>query len=237
VKKTLESFIDPANIPTKYGGQLDFNFGDMPIFDPALEKVLKWEGTNTNFPPGPMYWVHKKGESEIELIARGTVDEKERHEAVCTVKKTVEPAEAIAMNGHTAAPAETTTATDNKSLAVPQPEPSSVLLTAPTVPPSPAASTTNLNTVHDPTPTDSTTQGTEQQVVQDGQVVPSSRPEPKSFVTANDGMNTLSLNEKSENIPNGAAGPHSTTTANLLDPAVSVDGVTKTEEAHAPVLG
>ncbi|KAJ8103719.1 hypothetical protein POJ06DRAFT_242662 [Lipomyces tetrasporus] len=42
---TLESFIDPANLPNKYGGELDFEFGQMPVLDPAVKNALTWEGS------------------------------------------------------------------------------------------------------------------------------------------------------------------------------------------------
>jgi hypothetical protein len=87
MKQTLESFIDPKNIPKKYGGELDFEFGDMPQLDPHLENVLKWEGNNSDFPHGPMFWAEKtNSEREIEAIAVGSSNGSERKEVVCTVK-------------------------------------------------------------------------------------------------------------------------------------------------------
>jgi len=56
VKRTLESFIDPVNIPEKYGGELEFVFGDMPVSDPALESFVSWKGKEPGFPAGPLYW-------------------------------------------------------------------------------------------------------------------------------------------------------------------------------------
>lgn len=230
MQKTLESFIDPINIPKKYGGQLDFHFGDMPILDPVLEKVLTWEGTHKNFGQGPMYWVQNKGEKTMQLIARGSVDEKERDEVICTVKKTVEeePAvHAVIQNGHAAVgtssnptPLPSTqsqppsTTAPVSETAPPLPAPGSELLTAPTVPPSPAASTANLDSTATAPEIERETQ-----VVQQGEVVPASRPEPTSFVTATEG---LSLSEKTGNLPNGK-GPHTTAVANLLDPVVNKD--------------
>ncbi|KUJ06861.1 CRAL/TRIO domain-containing protein, partial [Mollisia scopiformis] len=93
MKKTLESFIEPANIPKKYGGQLEFEFGDMPKLDPHLASVTEWQNGNTDFPHGPMYWVDGKGEKEIgevksdkiKALAVGTRDKKERKEDICIV--------------------------------------------------------------------------------------------------------------------------------------------------------
>jgi hypothetical protein len=199
-----------VNIPKKYGGQLEFAFGDMPILDPALEKVLSWEGDRKDFPQGPMYWVHRDGKPEMEAIARGTVDEKERKESVCVVKKLLRDDEdlaPVATNGHAVSP------TDKDGKLMPLPD--SVLLNAPTAPPSAAASTTNLTAIHEQ----------EKPVVQAGEVVPASRPEPVSFVTAQDGLNELTLNEKSGNLANGTAnGGHVTDLAPKLDPAVNGNG-------------
>lgn len=40
VKPTLLQYMDEENIPTKYGGKLDFKFGDMPILEPAIADSL-----------------------------------------------------------------------------------------------------------------------------------------------------------------------------------------------------
>ncbi|KAK9372070.1 uncharacterized protein V1513DRAFT_487325 [Lipomyces chichibuensis] len=84
---TLDAFIDPANLPKKYGGKLDFEFGQMPVLDPALKNVLKWEGLHTHFPHGPIYW--RDNGDHIVATAIGSVDHKERRETICTVRKTM----------------------------------------------------------------------------------------------------------------------------------------------------
>lgn len=89
MKETLESFIEPENIPQKYGGTLDFKWGDLPKFDhKAMDEVTTWKNGYTDFPDGPMFW-HDKGD-HIELEAVGSVDGKPRHEIVCEVRKTAE---------------------------------------------------------------------------------------------------------------------------------------------------
>jgi hypothetical protein len=232
MKKTLESFIDPANIPKKYGGQLEFHFGDMPVLDPALEKILTWEGGNTDFPHGPMYWVHKEDKPEIEAIARGSTNEKERNEAVCIVKKLLgdnEDKDTRYTNGLAASGLENKIL-ETKAAPAPLPEPESVLLTAPTVPPSPATSTVNLTAAatEEPLPP----KEIEQKVVQGEEVIQESRPQLESFVTAQEGFNQLTLAEKTGNVANGSAGPHTTFIANKLDPAVNTDGSKELEDAH-----
>lgn len=89
MKETLESFIEPENIPTKYGGTLDFKWGDLPKFDhKAMDEVTTWRNGYTDFPEGPMFW-HDKGD-HIELEAVGSVDGKQRNEIVCEVRKTAD---------------------------------------------------------------------------------------------------------------------------------------------------
>ncbi|KAK9335537.1 CRAL-TRIO domain-containing protein [Lipomyces starkeyi] len=85
MKATLESYIDPANLPKQYGGELDFEFGQAPVLDPALKDVLKWEGSYTDFPHGPIYWSDKG--DHIEATAVGHVGHNERRDTVCTVQK------------------------------------------------------------------------------------------------------------------------------------------------------
>lgn len=232
MKKTLESFIDPANIPKKYGGQLEFEFGDMPVLDPHLKSVLEWENGNKDFPHGPLFWINGNGQKElgevksekIRAVAAGTRDGgKERKEEICVV--TTLHAEAKA-NGHAGQ-----TESEKVNEIVPtRPE----FLTVPTgledetEPPSTGASSVAT-----------TEADSEKHAVQDGEVVSVSRPEPVSFVTATEGEHKLDLNEKAGNVPNGSAvangeakGPHTTNTANLLDPNLHVgEGEMKTEDA------
>ncbi|KAK9246652.1 CRAL-TRIO domain-containing protein [Lipomyces tetrasporus] len=85
MKATLGSFIDPANLPKKYGGELDFEFGQMPILDLATKNGLKWEGSYKDFPHGPIYWTDKG--DYIEATAVGSMGDQERREIVCTIKK------------------------------------------------------------------------------------------------------------------------------------------------------
>lgn len=211
MKATLESFIDPKNIPQKYGGQLDFHFGDMPVLDPHLENVLKWEGDNKDFPHGPMYWIDKtKDGKEIKALAVGSVNGKERQEDVCTVTKALKDDEDLkGANG---------------KLSIIRPE----LLRAPTAAPSEAEELENPITA---TEKEESKIEDVPVVVQEGELVPATRPEPVSYVTAAQGIETLSLNEKSGNLENGSA-PHVTHTANLLDPSVKLDGAVETEDAH-----
>lgn len=82
MKPTLEKYIDPANIPKKYGGQLDFEFGDMPVLDPAIVNSLDFNGCKglpeqrgeKTLPIGPIKWREGIG-NEMEAICVGRGDD------------------------------------------------------------------------------------------------------------------------------------------------------------------
>jgi len=222
-ESTLKSFIDAANIPKKYGGELDFKFGDMPVLDPQLETVVTWENGYSNFPEGPLYWVDEG--DYVVLKAAGSVEHKDRHETVCKILKTAhdnDPSEKA--NGGPIAGAllhdpalrpeltQVPTATDD----VPQVAKKTALPASAKNGESMPALATESAKAAEPR---LETRTEEKVVVQDGKVVPASRPEPTTFHSAQEGLNNLSIAEKVE--ANGTTtGPHTTATANRLDPAV-----------------
>jgi hypothetical protein len=90
VKSTLEKYIDPANIPKKYGGELDFEFGMMPVPEPSIEQSIIWENPATQnghktFPIGPIRWIEEDG--EVKAIAVGSEDGKPRRVTVARLPK------------------------------------------------------------------------------------------------------------------------------------------------------
>lgn len=204
-----------------------------------MESFIKWEGERKEFPRGPMYWVNCDGEKagagsgkgtgfHMEALAVGAEGGKERNEKVCKIE-TKFPETATEMNGHAnhvlkkemlTAPTETDlpSTLQTQSLQVPGQQQSKEVAEEE---PKAEADGGNL-------------------VVQEGKLIPASRPEPVTFVTATEGVETNdTLNEKTGNLAlngNGEAkGPHQTKTANLLDPNVAVTGVNgdvATEDAH-----
>jgi hypothetical protein len=85
---TLSKFIEPANIPKKYGGTLDYTYGDPPVLDPAEEQHVIWKGSHAGsskmiWPKGPMRWV-TKDDGNWDIMAVGSVDGQERREMVAT---------------------------------------------------------------------------------------------------------------------------------------------------------
>jgi hypothetical protein len=184
--KTLKSFIDPANIPVKYGGELQFEFGDYPVLDPVLKDLVEWKGNHTDFPHGPMFWVDRG--DHVELNAVGSVDGKERHETICTLKKTLKPDEDT-----------------GDDLGVESREAMPDLLRIPTAADIIDDGTSDTEKYpqngESNTPSETTSETPESKTVQEGNVESSTQPEAKSVVAASDGINDLSLNEKGkENI-------------------------------------
>ncbi|CRK42724.1 hypothetical protein BN1708_008841 [Verticillium longisporum] len=88
VKPTLEAYIDPANIPTKYGGRLAYQFGDMPVNDPVWDGNLRWENGHTGFGSGPMIWRDTADGTRVECVGLGASSGALRDEVICSVAKT-----------------------------------------------------------------------------------------------------------------------------------------------------
>ncbi|KAI7238696.1 CRAL/TRIO domain-containing protein [Hortaea werneckii] len=82
MRSTLEQYVDLNNLPKKYGGNLDWEFGDMPALDPGIVKALDWKETieqkgHKTLPIGPIRWEYedengKKG----DLVAKAIGTEK-----------------------------------------------------------------------------------------------------------------------------------------------------------------
>ena len=76
VKPTLLQYMDEENIPKKYGGKLDFKFGDMPMLEPAIADSLDWsdetrKGGFRSFPTGPIKW-QKGADGTMQAVAVGS---------------------------------------------------------------------------------------------------------------------------------------------------------------------
>ncbi|CAK7562313.1 MAG: hypothetical protein SEPTF4163_000152 [Sporothrix epigloea] len=92
VLPTLLTFIDIKNIPKQYGGELAFNWTDMPNLDPVIQERLTWEPGFDAFPQGPLYWRPIPATSpdeagRLECIAVGSENQRERMVRVCTVPR------------------------------------------------------------------------------------------------------------------------------------------------------
>ncbi|KAF3932583.1 Patellin-3 [Dactylellina cionopaga] len=73
----LEEHIDADNIPKKYGGNLDWNFGDAPNLDSELRELLvAADSHDIPFTPGSIRWIPREGKSQVHVL--GTEDGKRR---------------------------------------------------------------------------------------------------------------------------------------------------------------
>ena len=70
VLTVLSEHIDPENIPRKYGGTLDYEFGDMPHLDPDLVEGFTWAEGVSRLPIGPIKWEEDGG--GMKMLAVGT---------------------------------------------------------------------------------------------------------------------------------------------------------------------
>jgi len=171
-----------------------------------MEKYITWEGEQKEFPTGPMYWLNKNGEAgkageegfDMQAIAVGAEGGKERRAKVCRIE-TRFPVTAAEMNGHL----EPATKEPTKEIVTKD------MLTAPTEVDLPS-------TLQPENPEE------QKLAIQEGALIPASRPEPVTFVTATEGIEKIDLNEKTA-LANGEAG-HQTRAANLLDPNIAVNG-------------
>ena len=59
VKPTLNKFMDPVNIPKRYGGQLDWEWGQLPSIDTETQAALEKDG-NKGWVAGPALWLDHK---------------------------------------------------------------------------------------------------------------------------------------------------------------------------------
>lgn len=90
MKSTLEQYIDRSNIPRKYGGTLDWEWGEPPTLEPSLEKALEWIRPTRNkkgqniFPPGPIRW-RRTESGDLLAVAVGSENGRPREVDVATL--------------------------------------------------------------------------------------------------------------------------------------------------------
>ncbi|KAK2594780.1 hypothetical protein QQS21_007527 [Conoideocrella luteorostrata] len=92
VRPTLEAFIDPRNIPKKYGGELDYSFGQLGVPDPEWEGVIEWDNGYTSFPSGPMVWEDIDHGRRVACVGLGRENGTLRSVRICTMPKVWPPA-------------------------------------------------------------------------------------------------------------------------------------------------
>jgi hypothetical protein len=86
MKPTLEKYIAPENIPRKYGGTLDYEFGMLPVLEPAIRDVfVPASASDPTVPAGPIKW-KENAAGELELLAVGSENGARRDAVVGKIK-------------------------------------------------------------------------------------------------------------------------------------------------------
>lgn len=90
VKPTLLQYMDEENIPKKYGGKLDFKFGDMPMLEPAIADSLEWhdetrKGGFRSFPTGPIKW-QTGSDGKMQAVAVGSKNGTKRNITLAEIR-------------------------------------------------------------------------------------------------------------------------------------------------------
>lgn len=86
MRSTLERYVDLDNVPKKYGGNLDWEFGDMPKLDPGIAQALQWkeeirEKGHRTLPIGPIKWQYDE-QGDLVATAIGSEAGKRRERVI-----------------------------------------------------------------------------------------------------------------------------------------------------------
>lgn len=90
---TLSQYVNMDDIPKKYGGNLDWKFGDMPYLDAGIAKALQWReraddhGRRT-LPIGPIKWQYDEPNGHMVATAIGTENKKARQMVIAGLPAT-----------------------------------------------------------------------------------------------------------------------------------------------------
>lgn len=87
---TLKRYVDEENFPKKYGGKLEWKFGDMPNLEPAIADAMTWkedirQNGNRTFPTGPIRWEYNEY-GDMEATAIGSENGKPRRRVIAQLK-------------------------------------------------------------------------------------------------------------------------------------------------------
>ncbi|KAK4693210.1 hypothetical protein P7C71_g4147, partial [Lecanoromycetidae sp. Uapishka_2] len=88
VLPTLSTFMDIEDIPKKYGGQLDFECGMMPVLDPQIQQCIDIKGGAKGqdfFLAAPVRWIEAGEDGEMTALGVGTIDGRQRQEPVAVL--------------------------------------------------------------------------------------------------------------------------------------------------------
>ncbi|KAL8993180.1 MAG: hypothetical protein Q9169_006536, partial [Polycauliona sp. 2 TL-2023] len=87
VLSTLKEFIEVADIPTRFGGQFEYEPGMPYSLDPAIARRLVWKSRSSDnkLPKGPIKWV-ETGDGSKMAVAVGSHGGKERREELAVMR-------------------------------------------------------------------------------------------------------------------------------------------------------
>lgn len=111
VLPTLSAFMDIEDIPKKYGGKLDYNFGQPPnLGTGGMGALVEWAEGRENgiLPQGTIVWERAEN-GDMEMVNTGSVDGVEKREVLGRVKRSWEE---VMFPGRKATPVENGTSTD-----------------------------------------------------------------------------------------------------------------------------
>lgn len=89
VLPTLSDFMEIQDIPKKYGGQLDYTFGQMPnLAAGGMGEMVEWaEGMEKGMlPAGPIKWERAEN-GDMVMVNVGSVGGVEKRDVIGTVKR------------------------------------------------------------------------------------------------------------------------------------------------------
>lgn len=78
MKPTLEKYILPENIPRKYGGTLDYEFGMMPVLEPAIVNALEWQDADQSMIGAATGAMKDAVEETVSKVTGTTTSNKEK---------------------------------------------------------------------------------------------------------------------------------------------------------------
>jgi len=88
---TLEKFMDRSSIPKKYGGDLDYNWGDLPHVQSDVGKNFEWLHPNNQsygktIPTGPIRW-RRSQDGKLVAVAVGIENGKQRETEIASMNE------------------------------------------------------------------------------------------------------------------------------------------------------
>lgn len=78
LREKLEAYIAPENLPKKYGGDLEWDYGDVPAVDPEIKEIIGENFFADGGLEGPVRWVVEGKGMVGRAVKVGSVNGKDR---------------------------------------------------------------------------------------------------------------------------------------------------------------